>query len=122
MVPSSNKPDESGVSGAFLQITYVARNPSTFVTPYLDYVSAFVLAVLVVTSFYGSWRATVRYYRAGTLLLSVGFLLRLVGYLSPRTGYLNLNPEVANWLGLGEGVLLLSGILMLTWYRRRLGL
>lgn len=85
-----------------------------------DYVALALLFGLVVAAFYGSMNAKVRYYRWGMTLLLVGFLLEAL-QATGRVAEL-LSPELQAWTGIAGNAVLLSGMLVLTWYRGKLGL
>ncbi len=89
-------------------------------TTYLDYGSLALLGFLVFAAGFGSATAKVRYYRVGMILMFVGFLLNTAdGVMRVSPG---LNPGLGSWPWLIGNLFLLAGVLMLTWYRGRLGL
>lgn len=79
-----------------------------------------LFALITVFCLYGAKISEVLYYKRGIFILFVGFLLLTVQSLLSIINYLgDLWIYLINLFGLG---LVLSGLIVLTWFRKKLGL
>ncbi len=87
---------------------------------YLQILLFFISIIIVLFTAYGVQVSEVKYYRRGLTLMGFGFALVSIALL---TSLLNINSHTTPlYLNIGGYLLVLSGIVLLTWFRRNLGL
>ncbi|PTD93747.1 hypothetical protein C9439_06785 [archaeon SCG-AAA382B04] len=87
---------------------------------YLKLIELSLSLIIALISLYGVKISEVVYYRRGISFIFIGFVTLSIKYLISIIGYSNeMGLKIISLIGLG---LVLFGITILTWFRKKLGL